>query len=164
MISRNDGILNFGDEFASGKTYEELLVGIVQWVIGGSVPKSMLWIAKEFGYSNEDEDFEDADLWIRDDECGSEDDGEAHSSYFITTAPPNIKESGYSSMVIYRECLYDADDPGFVGDWELEVSVPIRALCRRKNGKLILKRTSMNIIFRDAVALLSEKIGSIDYR
>lgn len=162
MMSRNKGILNFGDRFASGKTYEGLLIEVVHKVIYGNVPATMECILEGFGCTNED-DFEDSDLWIRGG-VYSREDGEAHSTYFITTAQPGIEESGYSSLCLYSECTMDADDPGFIGDWELNVSIPIKALCRREDGKLLVKRTSMNIIFRDAVALLTERIGAIDYQ
>lgn len=157
-MSRSIRILNFGDRFVSGRSYEDLLRGVVHRITSKGIPDAVLWIARKFGYNGGSKDFEDCDLWIREGQYDSTD-GDAHSTLFVSKRHPEEgEEDGYSCDAIYRECLFDADDLGFVGDWDISPDVSINARCISERGKEIGKSTSLNLIFRDAVTLLSEKI------
>ena len=160
MISEN--ILSFGDVFASGKSYENLIRGVIQHLAGGGIRAAIEWLVKKYGYDiNKLPEclIANQDLRLHYEDYT----GEVESYVYVVnsfgradrTAEGDVRRSN----IVYQVCTRDEDDHGFEGDYDVFTHTTIYAMC--KDGRK--KMTSLGKILSDCQLWMMRTVQDVEF-
>ena len=165
MIDQNENILGFGDVFASGKSYENLLRGVIKLLSGGGIQSVIKWLVKKYGYDINK--LPECLITRQDMQLHYEDytttDGEMASYVYVVRSFGRAKRTTEGDVIrrdiVYQVCTYDSDDHGFEGDYEVFTRTTIYALCR--DGKR--KMTSIGKILSDCQLWIMRTVQDVEF-
>ena len=146
-------ILGLGDIFKSGKSYENLLRGFLTKMLAGGMSQAIVWLVKKYGEKHGDLDM----YWMH---WTSDPDADFASEAFVTTDKDNAFTKDNSIQYrycVYKICTADADDCGFVGDWDVFTKTKIYA--HTKDSRKI---TTLRTILDDCQIYLAKYINAVD--